>query len=424
MDATKTQISIFQHLNNEWEEHRYDKLLKFVTEKNIQTNTWWSKNMVNWQNITMDLLKIIRQNQNIMCVDIDVKEFSKSPNITLNIILQNGCTFGEKTEVVPDNQSLSIPYIIGYSYSYYHDLTFSPNPNVTWDWEGFCENSNLTLDFVECHPEISWNYDGLSCNPNVTMEYVMSNMEMPWNWANMSHSPNLTMEIILRFPDKGWKYDEISSHPNLTLDTVIQLKRKSWYWFAISKHEIVTLDVIEQYANSRIVKLDWDGIALNPNLTMEFIEKHNEIAWNWENISMNPNMKMETVEKYINKPWNWHRYLCKNPNLTIDMIVKYRHLFDTQQHSVYVHGITTNPNISFDDIANNPNLPWRLEYICRNPFTKDKTNFIEPVMGFVLLTAFMEHYDELPYEEKCGTFTSLEYIFFDQFLVKTLLKFW
>jgi hypothetical protein len=46
-------------------------------------------------------------------------------------------------------------------------------------------------------------------------------------------------------------------------------------------------------------------ISLNPNVTMEIIEKHYDLPWNWHSISRNPNITMKIIEKYPNKPWDW-----------------------------------------------------------------------------------------------------------------------
>jgi hypothetical protein len=40
---------------------------------------------------------------------------------------------------------------------------------------------------------------------------------------------------------------------------------------------------------------------MNPNITMEFIEKHPEKPWEWFYISSNPNITMEFIEKHSDK---------------------------------------------------------------------------------------------------------------------------
>jgi hypothetical protein len=50
---------------------------------------------------------------------------------------------------------------------------------------------------------------------------------------------------------------------------------------------------------------EWSGISRNPNITMEFIEKHLDSPWDWNTISSNPNLTMEFIEANPDKPWNW-----------------------------------------------------------------------------------------------------------------------
>ena len=45
-------------------------------------------------------------------------------------------------------------------------------------------------------------------------------------------------------------------------------------------------------------KLDWDFISMNPNITMDNIEKYPDKEWDWEWISWNPNITMDIIEKY------------------------------------------------------------------------------------------------------------------------------
>jgi hypothetical protein len=40
---------------------------------------------------------------------------------------------------------------------------------------------------------------------------------------------------------------------------------------------------------------------MNPNITMEIVERHPEKPWDWKGISGNPNITMEIIEKNIDK---------------------------------------------------------------------------------------------------------------------------
>ena len=88
------------------------------------------------------------------------------------------------------------------------------------------------------------------------------------------------------------------------LDKYIQSKWDKHYWNFVMKYED---------------KLDWHCISINPNITMEMIEKYPDKPWNWEYISYNPNITMEIIEKYPEKPWVWWG-ISQNPNITIEIV--------------------------------------------------------------------------------------------------------
>ena len=81
----------------------------------------------------------------------------------------------------------------------------------------------------------------------------------------------------------------------------------------------ITMDFIEKYSNK---PWDWKFISCNPNITMEIIEKYPNKDWNWSYLSGNPNITMEIIEKYPDKPWSW-RWLSEHSNLTMQFIEKY-----------------------------------------------------------------------------------------------------
>ena len=67
--------------------------------------------------------------------------------------------------------------------------------------------------------------------------------------------------------------------------------------------DITYIEYIDKNINNP--NIDWYYISLNPNITMEFIEKYPDKPWDWGYISQNPNITIEFIEKYHDKPWNW-----------------------------------------------------------------------------------------------------------------------
>jgi hypothetical protein len=66
------------------------------------------------------------------------------------------------------------------------------------------------------------------------------------------------------------------------------------------------------------------------NLDMRFIDfilRYPDKNWAWYEISSNPNITMEDIDSHPDKPWNWE-------------------------------GISMNPNITMEDIDSHPDKPW------------------------------------------------------------------
>jgi hypothetical protein len=110
---------------------------------------------------------------------------------------------------------------------------------------------------------------------------------------------------------------------------------------------------------------------MKPNITMEFIEKHDNsesrLAWKWAFISMNPNINMEMIEKYSDKPWEWN-YISQNPNITIEFIEKY------------------------------PYKLWNWNGISQNKFTKEKELFYQKYYRIYMATFRLQQYFNRMYD--------------------------
>ncbi len=129
--------------------------------------------------------------------------------------------------------------------------------------------------------------------------------------------------------------------------------------------------------------LSWEGLSLNPNITMDIIDNYNYLPWIWEKVSCNPNITIDFLLKYINKDWDWFSLsenmnldiiennlnlpwdwdgISNNKNINIEFILKYKN------HPFCWNSLSSHSNIIIDHIINTKKiLPWRWKYIMLNP---------------------------------------------------------
>ncbi len=67
--------------------------------------------------------------------------------------------------------------------------------------------------------------------------------------------------------------------------------------FYFSKHDNTLISLLEKYPAKQ--SWNWFSISRNPNITMEFIEKHLDKPWDWYGISCNPNITIKDIEKHL-----------------------------------------------------------------------------------------------------------------------------
>jgi hypothetical protein len=133
---------------------------------------------------------------------------------------------------------------------------------------------------------------------------------------------------------------------------------------------------------------------MNPNVTMEMIEKNPNYPWDWNSVTWNPNLTLEFIMKYPNKDWDCLN-ICYHERIIGDLIklnaIDGRSLSTIQfgknkvNMSWYViskhkyitwkfilehpnepwdwNGISINPNITWNIINDNMNYPWAWDYL-------------------------------------------------------------
>ena len=121
------------------------------------------------------------------------------------------------------------------------------------------------------------------------------------------------------------KRDYIASKPN----TLIRLLENIY-----AQDPDAFYDTLQYYKCERT-------IASNPNITWEFIKKHNKIPWPFDCVSAAPNLTWDIINSEDLSIWYWP-YVSANPNITWDIV----------QRNLNI------PWSVIDLLANNPSIIW------------------------------------------------------------------
>lgn len=96
----------------------------------------------------------------------------------------------------------------------------------------------------------------------------------------------------------------------------------------------------------------------------------------WWTVGTNENILMDHVAMYPNLPWNYHS-LCRNPNVTIDFVLKYQDKLSNHATSNAIFTSLRGPERTMDwayltksihvrDILLHPELPWLYRFMSEN----------------------------------------------------------
>lgn len=204
---------------------------------------------------------------------------------------------------------------------------------------------------------------------------------MSWFWDELTRNKHVSIEIVNQFPKCLWSWSSLSCHPNITWEDIQNNPRISWHWPSISMNPNVTWEIIQNNPNE---KWFWKNVAINPNVTDEIINSHpdlfdfthtayppkksffNTCTWeealenkrNWVlyNLSGNPNISIENIKNNPKLLWNWN-------------IVSSRKDLKWEDIKTNLGGVvkkwnwdkvSQNPNITVEIMKNNPQYKWNL----------------------------------------------------------------
>ena len=201
-----------------------------------------------------------------------------------------------------------------------------------WDYYFLSLNPNITVDFIEKYSDKDWDYRNLSLNSNLTLDFIEKHIN-ELDFHNLSSS-YITLDFIKKHIDERWNWYKLSSNNHIiTEEFVIENINKCWCWLDLFKNPNITSkllmeknddivfvsyflkaspNITEEFLDKLDYNLIYDALSFNPNITLDFIERHINENWNWKILSSdNPNITLEFVQKHAGKSWNWNYLLEK-----------------------------------------------------------------------------------------------------------------
>lgn len=355
-----------------------------------QVNEEWA---FTWFNIViLHNLKAADLLQNVQSNFVWI-EITRNPNTTLELIKMY-VNLPWNTDIISHSLIKSIDFI-------------KENPDFPFlNWNILSYNSNISLKDIDDNPQFPWNYDTMSCRTDLTHEFVKKHADKNWNYMTLSEREDLWDDINKNA--QNYCVYAATHNPRITLEFIERhldlYVQQEWYLNSISRMKIVTLEFIEKHIN--IFK--HTKIEMNPNVTLDFLRKHNfelvrdwtrprnfseynpnvtpelvknnpDVFWHWDKLTARENFSpMENPEF----PWDWGHY-HENPNFTFEavpednlrqlnweVISRHRVLTINQiiKYNEYINWgeFSKNNHVTMKFVADHPEFPWVHENLTMN----------------------------------------------------------
>ena len=225
---------------------------------------------------------------------------------------------------------------------YVYDMESIIGPKVntieTWIFSMVCREYKY-IDYL-IKNVINMDWMSLSYNESIKIEHILNHPYKDWDWYKLSKNKSIKIEYLLKYPVahlketervKGitylnWDMDGICANPNITIKMI-----KTHFPNYLQNYDYICLNpnITMKYINTNIAFLT-DGnimcIIKYSKIVMEFLEKYPKYLTLYTNqLSHNPNLTMEFVEKHIDLDWKWDYFIC-NTNFKFEYLIKFRKL--------------------------------------------------------------------------------------------------
>jgi hypothetical protein len=295
-----------------------------------------------------------------------------------------------------------------------------------------CENKNITLQFIISNPHIKWKCSRILSNISITksdLRYILgkqfilhgdiidtsiiklSNEHFGYldkALFPLTHRIDGYYQLIITDPshititdletDNAGKYFLRHAPRNVVIKYFNKLPANKKHKICINSN--LTINDLEEMK----INIDYELLSCNTNINLDYIIKHKDKQWKICNLFTNEGLSLEDIYWIIeefnileNKHLSY--ILFARNDLTIKfieyLVIKYdrNHIkfitniasspsFDFKDLSVLKKLIpkidyeyfSFNPNLTYEDVINNPTFPWNWELIAQNKFEPLKNN--------------------------------------------------
>jgi hypothetical protein len=249
--------------------------------------------------------------------------------------------------------------------------------HLNWHWHELSSNPNVTLEVVNYAKKAPWNVAALAVHPNFTYDDLMT-IANKVDWTAVSGNPNVTIEMVL---ERGLDKYGFSDNPALTIEIVEKYPNFPWHWRCFSHLYKDNIKLVLKYIDK---ELSW--IAISYSMPLQDIIDHPHLPWNWQYMGQRADITVETIQKLpkhgqcaliysywssnsnitfrdiSEAPWEHHaiinvpELMSRMKRLTIEDVKLHRH--KCNERSTFWENASKSPLISFQDIYDNPDLPW------------------------------------------------------------------
>lgn len=215
------------------------------------------------------------------------------------------------------------------------------NLDKNWSWKLLSSNRNLKVTDILANKELPWHWESVSGNVNLRASDILNNRDIPWSWSNISMIANIIVSSIddcelhkdylfgpitvemLELKDVTWNWSavllnndfdektlfkyssklsdiaDIYGHPNIKLMSHgTDLQGKSYtVRSTISADSNLSLEILLH----NVDHLVWQLVSENPSITTDIIEQNPNLPWRWDGISLNPNLTVKFIKNNIRK---------------------------------------------------------------------------------------------------------------------------